>query len=197
MMEGDFLTKALQLKSHGFLFLIDSRLSRALLQYTMIRLLCCLVVVPWLTTAFPILPQSKTQLTLLRATPTKETLTEVEEEILFGDDTAISDHRRSTDVFGNVLNNNHNKNNNPQQPQQRPDPVVAKLQTIRESISSCPALWSALAQVVPEYRAVFDERLTEPAVDYNFQQMAVQVQKSAAVFSQLGIRKHDKVAFFS
>ncbi|GAX24010.1 long-chain acyl-CoA synthetase [Fistulifera solaris] len=175
----------------------------------MIRLLCCCLFVPLLTTTafIPVLPHSNKQvlsLTLSRATtpPTKETLTEVEEEILFGDDTAMSDYRRSTDVFGNVLNNynhNHNNNNNNKNnnPQPRQDPVVAKLQTIRESISSCPALWSALAQVVPEYRAVFDERWTEPAVDCNFQQMAAFVQKSAAVFQQCGIRKHDKVAFLA
>lgn len=128
---------------------------------------------------------------------TKDTLTELDEEILFGDSevTSISDHRRPKDVFGNVLKNN-NRNQQPNNNNSR-DPVVAKLQTIRESITSCPALWSAVAQVVPKQRALFDERMTEPAVDCSFQELATLVEKSAGVFQQLGIRKHDKVAFLA
>ena len=128
---------------------------------------------------------------------TKESLSALDEEILFGtDDAVVSDHRREKDVFGNVLNNN-NKQNNQHNNNASRDPVVAKLQTIRESVASCPALWSAIAQVVPSQRALFDARLTEPAVDCSFQELSTLIQQSAGVFQQLGIRKHDKVAFLA
>lgn len=140
---------------------------------------------------------STRRLTYFKATSvdTKVTLSEQDEEILFGGSTVI-DNRREKDVFGNVLNNNNYNNRNSFQSNSR-DPVVAKLQTIRESVSSCPALWSAVAKVVPDKRAIYDERMTEPAVDYTFQEFADLVQRSAGVFQQLGIRKKDKVAFLA
>jgi long-chain acyl-CoA synthetase len=74
------------------------------------------------------------------------------------------------------------------------DPLINKLRTVRDNLTNCPQLWADLARLCPERRALVDSHLCDEKLDLNFAQMNEIVQKSAAVFADLGIKKGNNVA---
>ncbi len=74
------------------------------------------------------------------------------------------------------------------------NPLVNKLHSMRSSISSCPQIWSELAQYCPNNRAVFDEHLCDKKIDLTFAQADLMVSKSASIFKTLGVEKGKHVA---
>lgn len=127
---------------------------------------------------------------LVQSTVTEEErMTENDEEILFGEAEDLS--RRPVDKFGNVLTDSSKR---PNPLDHANDPIINKLHTVRDTISSCPELWLELEKVVPNLRAVLDEHLCDVTVDQTFAEFSVTVQKSAAVFQSLGVKKGTNVA---
>lgn len=74
------------------------------------------------------------------------------------------------------------------------DPLVNKLRAVRDSLTTCPQLWSEVAALCPDKTALIDEHLCDDKINVNFQQMDEIVKKSAAVFANLGIQKGNNVA---
>jgi len=125
----------------------------------------------------------------------EERLTDKEEEILFGseEEERSKSPERKKDKFGNILNNDRE----PNPLDHASDPIINKLHTVRDTIQSCPELWSQVARVCPDLRAVFDEHMCDETVDQSFAEFAVTVRKSAAVFQKLGVQKGTHVAVFA
>ena len=65
------------------------------------------------------------------------------------------------------------------------NPLMNKLNTMRDTLQSCPALWLEMAKHCPDQRAILDEHLCDTKVDWTFGDMANLVQKSARVFDDL------------
>lgn len=123
----------------------------------------------------------------------EERLTSTEEELLFGSPVAAESKvlERKKDKFGNILKND----NRPLNPlEHASDPLINKLHTMRETITSCPQLWLGLAEACPNLRAVYDEHMSDEIVDETFAEFALLVQQSAAVFQNLGVTKGTHVA---
>lgn len=146
---------------------------------------------------------ARRNLILARATVEKasledveERMTEQDEEVLFGDEEAQTLHppfpgqdRRSSKL-GNVL-----PNLNPPNPlDHASDPLINKLQTMRATLQNCPSLWMELEKHCPDLRALYDHHLCDEKIDVSFAEMSQLVQKSAAVFADLGITKNTNVA---
>mmetsp|Transcript_13461 Transcript_13461/g.20468 ORF Transcript_13461/g.20468 Transcript_13461/m.20468 type:complete len:797 (-) Transcript_13461:270-2660(-) len=125
-----------------------------------------------------------------------EQLTPTEEEILFGDSGDVDSLKTSSRAarhvssYGNLLPStsplpelDHSQ-----------DPLVNKLRKVRETINNIPSMWSSLAEVCPNYRAILDEHHCDDKVDLTFEGMREQVYKSAAVFQKLGVEKGVNVA---
>lgn len=74
------------------------------------------------------------------------------------------------------------------------DPLINKLRTVRDSLTNCPQLWAELSSLCPERRALYDSHLCDEKLDLSFSQLNDIVQKSAAVFADLGIKKGNNVA---
>lgn len=74
------------------------------------------------------------------------------------------------------------------------DPLINDLRRMRDTVTSCPQLWSELAKLCGEKRALFDERLCDETIDLTFSEMNDVVQRSASVFRSLGVKKNDNVA---
>eukprot|EP00547_Thalassionema_nitzschioides_P010062 CAMPEP_0194226914 /NCGR_PEP_ID=MMETSP0156-20130528/42589_1 /TAXON_ID=33649 /ORGANISM="Thalassionema nitzschioides, Strain L26-B" /LENGTH=729 /DNA_ID=CAMNT_0038959381 /DNA_START=367 /DNA_END=2556 /DNA_ORIENTATION=- len=106
--------------------------------------------------------------------------------ILFGDETATSstistrNSHKSTLQVGSL--------------DYASDPLINSLRQMRDTVSSCPQLWSELARLCGEKRALFDERLCDETIDLTFAEMNDVVQRSASVFQSLGVKKNDNVA---
>ena len=77
---------------------------------------------------------------------------------------------------------------------QASDPLVNKLFSMRDQLTSCPALWKHLSETCPNKRALLDEHLCDSKVDVTFAEMDTIVRKSAAIFRQLGVQKGVNVA---
>ncbi|GKY90979.1 hypothetical protein MPSEU_000070700 [Mayamaea pseudoterrestris] len=133
--------------------------------------------------------------------PQPERLTSEEEDLLFGQDADYVPHppfpmqHRVKDKFGNILNDPVH----PLSPLDycASDPLVNKLATMRNQLQSCPELWMELAKYCPDKRALLDEHLCDDKIDYTFAQMNDAVQKSASVFTNLGVNKGVNVAIFA
>lgn len=65
---------------------------------------------------------------------------------------------------------------------------------MRETVSSCPAIWKELAENCPDKRAVVDDHLCDAKIDLTFAQMEDKVCRSAAAFQSLGVTKGVNVA---
>lgn len=133
--------------------------------------------------------------TRLMATPVQEdaVLTEDEEAILFGNPPSpkFPAHHPKVSKSGAVLPDKENRLN----PLDRSkDPLVNKLRTMRETTSSCPAIWKDLAANCGDKRAILDEHLCDEKVDLTFKQMDEKVRQSASVFKSFGVRKGVNVA---
>jgi hypothetical protein len=131
----------------------------------------------------------------------QDRLSSEEEQLLFGDDDDYTPNppfpmqHRVKDKFGNILNDPVH----PPNPLDycASDPLVNKLMTMRSQLQSCPELWMELAKYCPEKRALLDEHMCDEKIDYSFAQMSLMVQKSASVFSNLGVTKGVNVAIFA
>ena len=129
------------------------------------------------------------------------TLTSAEEELLFGAEAHYEPNprfpmqHRVKDKFGNILADSAH----PLSPLDycASNPLVNKLSTMRNQLQSCPELWMELAKFSPDKRALLDEHLCDKKIDLTFEQMSHTVQKSASVFSNLGVSKGLNVAIFA
>ena len=133
--------------------------------------------------------------TVLRTTVTKDDpratantkLSDQEAQILFGDaedDQQTTLPLRKKDLFGNILPDKDHASKQAALDHAK-DPLINKLHTIRETIPSCPELWSALADTCPNLRAIYDEHLSDTKIDLTFAQFHDAVQRSAALFQSL------------
>jgi long-chain acyl-CoA synthetase len=122
-------------------------------------------------------------------------LTQEDEAVLFGDGT-VKDipypaRHRTKDRSGNILVDK----TLPLNPlDHSSDPLVNKLMTTRQVITSCPELWTELAKHCPEKPALFDHHLCDEKINVNFKEMELLVRKSAAVFASFGVTKGLNVA---
>jgi long-chain acyl-CoA synthetase len=74
------------------------------------------------------------------------------------------------------------------------DPIVNDLRRMRDSVTSCPQLWSELAKLCGEKRALLDEHLCDETIDVTFAEMEDLVRRSASVFMTLGVKKGTNIA---
>ena len=65
---------------------------------------------------------------------------------------------------------------------------------MRETVSSCPAIWKELAASCPDNTALIDEHLCDEKIDLTFADMEDKVRRSAAAFKNLGVTKGVNVA---
>ena len=122
----------------------------------------------------------------------ESTLTDTDEDVLFGSSSAERMRRsRKVSKSGAILPDNSHRRN---PLDHSSDPLVNKLCTMRETVTSCPAIWKELATSCPDKRALLDEHLCDKKIDYSFKEMEEQVRRSAAAFKDLGVRKGIHVA---
>jgi long-chain acyl-CoA synthetase len=129
----------------------------------------------------------------------KETMSETDEAVLFGDEASSStssvkypSRQRHTSRTGNLLEATNAKINPLDHSTQ--NPLINKLNSIRATLTNCPSMWAKLAEVTPKARALFDEHLCADKVDLTFEQANLAVQKSASIFRSLGITKGTHVS---
>ena len=134
-----------------------------------------------------------TTTSLFSATIQDEALSDTDEDILFGESSPQFPGRRKHYVSktGAILPDNSTP---PNPLDHSKDPLVNKLHTMRDTVSSCPAIWKELAQDCPDNRAVLDEHLCDTKIDYTFAQMEDKVRRSAAAFKNLGVAEGVNVA---
>ena len=120
----------------------------------------------------------------------EETLTDADEDVLFGG-SAVSPRNRKVSKIGAILPDNGSP---PNPLDHSTDPLVNKLRTMRETVTSCPSIWKELAANCPEKRALFDEHLCDEKIDLTFEEMENKVRRSAAAFKSLGVKKGVNVA---
>lgn len=123
----------------------------------------------------------------------EERMTAEDEEILFGETSSRPPARRRKKTrTGNILTDpdmppnplDHSPN----------DPLINKLRTMRETLTSCPQVWAELAKHCPEKRALLDEHMCDETVDLTFGEMADTVRRCAAAFADLGVKKGTNIA---
>ena len=127
-----------------------------------------------------------------RPTEEKSSLTDTDEELLFGG-SSVEFKGRSRKVTGTgaILPDNVNRLD---PLDHSSDPLVNKLRTMRETVQSCPTIWKELAIICPDKRAILDEHLCDEIVDLTFEEMEDKIRRSAAVFKNLGVKKGVNVA---
>lgn len=74
------------------------------------------------------------------------------------------------------------------------DPLINDLRRMRDSVTNCPQLWSQLAKLCGDRRALFDEYMCDDKLDVTFSEMNDLVRRSASVFMSLGVKKGQNVA---
>lgn len=125
-------------------------------------------------------------------------MTAEDEAVLFGSSTVSSPNptyrsrQRYTSRTGNLLVDaqqplnplDHSPN----------DPLINKLSTTRETLSSCPAIWSELSKHCPDRLAIVDDHLSDAKLSHTFAEMDDIVRRSAGAFRSLGVGKGDNVA---
>jgi len=65
---------------------------------------------------------------------------------------------------------------------------------MRDTVTSCPAIWKELAENCPDKRALVDEHLCDEKIDLTFEEVEEKVRRSAAAFKSLGVQKGVNVA---
>ena len=127
------------------------------------------------------------------ASSTEErTLTDADESVLFGGSSVERKGRnRKVTGTGAILPDNVNRLN---PLDHSSDPMVNKLRTMRETVTSCPAIWRELAVICPDKRALLDEHLCDEEIDLTFEDMEDKIRRSAAAFQSLGVNKGVNVA---
>eukprot|EP00546_Thalassionema_frauenfeldii_P022289 CAMPEP_0178906744 /NCGR_PEP_ID=MMETSP0786-20121207/6990_1 /TAXON_ID=186022 /ORGANISM="Thalassionema frauenfeldii, Strain CCMP 1798" /LENGTH=741 /DNA_ID=CAMNT_0020578475 /DNA_START=165 /DNA_END=2390 /DNA_ORIENTATION=- len=115
-----------------------------------------------------------------------ERMTAQDDMILFGDDTTTSVTTISKKPLESTLKEGTLD--------YASDPLINDLRRMRDTISSCPQLWSELAKLCGQRRAIFDEHLCDETIDATFAEMNDLVHRSASVFRSLGVNKNDNVA---
>ena len=126
----------------------------------------------------------------------KEKMTEEDEEILFSTSTAPNPpyparHRHKSRTGNLLVDSNQPINPLDHSPN---DPLINKLRTTRDTLTSCPAIWSSLAKLCPTEIALIDDYLCDEKLKITFGEMNDIVRRSAAVFKELGVEKGDNVA---
>ena len=139
----------------------------------------------------PTMTLSKTS-SSLAATLEKETLSQDEEDLLFGGPSIETPGRHPYKTKTGLILPDSTIPSNPLDHSK--DPLVNKLRTMRDTISSCPNIWKELAENCPNLRAVVDDHLCDTKIDYTFAQMEDRVRRSAAAFQELGVKKGVNVA---
>ena len=135
-------------------------------------------------------PSTKTS--FFSATLQEEALSDTDEDVLFGGASPqFPGRNRKVSKTGAILPDNSTP---PNPLDHSKDPLVNKLRTMRDTVSSCPAIWKQLALYCPDKRAVLDEHLCDTKVDYTFAQVEDKVLRSAAAFKKLGVAKGVNVA---
>lgn len=74
------------------------------------------------------------------------------------------------------------------------NPLINKLRTTRDTLNSCPSIWSSLSELCPNEIAVVDEHLCDEKINLTFKEMNEIIRKSASVFKNFGVEKGDNVA---
>jgi long-chain acyl-CoA synthetase len=139
-----------------------------------------------------IITHPSTTASFFSATIQDEALSDTDEDILFGNAAPqFPGRKRKVSKTGAILPDNSTP---PNPLDHSKDPLVNKLRTMRDTVSSCPAIWKELAQDCPDNRAVLDEHLCDTKIDYTFAQMEDKVRRSAAAFKNLGVTKGVNVA---
>jgi long-chain acyl-CoA synthetase len=123
-------------------------------------------------------------------------MTKEDEDVLFGKSSEephpeLRSQHRTKDVYGNVL---RDVGHAPNPLDHAKDPLINKLSTMRSVLDSCPQIWLELAKHCPEKRALFDEHMCDEKIEVTFGEMSTLVQKSAAIFAELGVKKGVHVA---
>ena len=78
------------------------------------------------------------------------------------------------------------------------DPLVNKLHTLRDTLESCPQLWSEIAKINPDQIALIDEHLCDKEkIEVTFGDMEQIVRTTAAMFQQMGVTKGKNVAMLA
>jgi long-chain acyl-CoA synthetase len=123
----------------------------------------------------------------------KKVMSDEDEDILFGSPKNIPypSNPRYKSRTGNLL-----------PPTQKPNPLdhsksnplINKLSSMRSSLDNCPQIWKELSQNCPEKTALVDEHMCDTKVNMNFDQAYKAIQKSASIFSTLGVEKGVNVA---
>lgn len=132
----------------------------------------------------------------MSATKKQEQMTDQDEEILFGGSSApqppYPSRQRHVSRTGNLLE----ASNLPLNPldHSATNPLINKLRSTRETLSSCPAIWPELSKVCPELPAIVDEHMCDEKINYSFADMDDVVRRSAAAFRSLGVEKGVNVA---
>lgn len=120
-------------------------------------------------------------------TQDESALTREDEDVLFGDEALDYPSPNRLNVQSdNTLQLNTLDHSS--------DPLINKLKTVRDTLTTCPEVWSQLASLCPERRALVDEHMCDETIDVNFGEMNEIVRKSATVFADLGIKKGNNVA---
>jgi len=123
-------------------------------------------------------------------------MSDIDEEVLFGEG-AIADTgsgKRHKTRLGNLLRSKKVMNPLDHSPN---DPLINKLHTVRDTLETCPQIWTELAKACPDKRAIYDEYLCDETVDLSFARMEERVRKSATVFQKFGVKKGDNIAIFA
>lgn len=122
----------------------------------------------------------------------EKTLTDADEDILFGGSSIeYKGRNRKVSKTGAILPDNGTP---PNPLDHSSDPLVNKLRTMRDTVTSCPAIWKELAANCPDKRALFDDHLCDEKIDLTFEEMEDKVLRSAAVFQSIGVKKGVNVA---
>ncbi|KAL7534573.1 hypothetical protein ACHAXR_005966 [Thalassiosira sp. AJA248-18] len=122
----------------------------------------------------------------------EETLTDSDEDILFGKSSIeYKGRNRKVSKTGAILKDNGVP---PNPLDHSKDPLVNKLRTMRETVTSCPAIWKELATSCPDLTAVMDDHLCDEKINLTFEEMEDKVRRSAAAFKNLGVKKGVNVA---
>mmetsp|Transcript_25279 Transcript_25279/g.45513 ORF Transcript_25279/g.45513 Transcript_25279/m.45513 type:complete len:797 (-) Transcript_25279:203-2593(-) len=119
-------------------------------------------------------------------------LTDADEDILFGGSSIeYKGRNRIKTKTGAILPDNSNR---PNPLDHSKDPLVNKLRTMRDTVTSCPEIWKELAANCPDKRALVDEHMCDEKIDWTFEEVEDKVRRSAAAFKNLGVKKGVNVA---
>mmetsp|Transcript_25485 Transcript_25485/g.38115 ORF Transcript_25485/g.38115 Transcript_25485/m.38115 type:complete len:784 (+) Transcript_25485:786-3137(+) len=134
-------------------------------------------------------------------TKNKESMSELDEEILFGDKSDNipypSNPKRHKSKTGNILQSS--SPSSPSELDYSSNPLTNKLNSIRSTtLITCPQIWSELAKHNPHGRALYDEHMCDKQkIDLTFEQTYDLVRKAASIFRALGVTKGSHVAILA